>query len=61
MIIDCHGHLGDILYPGGLLYGSDWPWGNHIPAIKAVRKACKGDRTLENLIFFENAAGLLKV
>ena len=53
--------LIEVFGPERVLYGSDWPWGNHIPAIKAVRKACKGDRTLENLIFFENAAGLLKL
>jgi hypothetical protein len=32
-----------------------------MPAIKIVRKACKGDKALENLIFNENAAGLLKL
>jgi predicted TIM-barrel fold metal-dependent hydrolase len=53
--------LIEVFGPERVLYGSDWPWGNHIPAIKAVRKACQGDRTLENLIFCENAAGLLKV
>jgi hypothetical protein len=42
-----------------VLYGSDWPWGNHMPAIKIVRKACRGDKSLENRIFRENAAGLL--
>jgi predicted TIM-barrel fold metal-dependent hydrolase len=53
--------LIDVFGPEKVLYGSDWPWGNHVPGIKAVRKACKGDRTLEDLIFYENAAGLLKV
>jgi predicted TIM-barrel fold metal-dependent hydrolase len=53
--------LIDVFGPERVLYGSDWPWGNHIPAIKAVRRGCEGDRTLENLIFYENAAGLLKV
>jgi predicted TIM-barrel fold metal-dependent hydrolase len=53
--------LIEVFGPERVLYGSDWPWGNHIPAIKAVRKACEGDRTLENLIFYENAARLLRV
>jgi len=47
--------------PERVLYGSDWPWGNHIPAIKAVRKACRGDRALEDVIFHKNAARLLKL
>jgi uncharacterized protein len=47
--------------PERVLYGSDWPWGNHIPAIKAVRKACRADKSLEELIFHENAARLLKL
>ncbi len=45
--------------PERVLYGSDWPWGKHIPAIKIVRKACNGDHALERLIFHENAARLL--
>jgi predicted TIM-barrel fold metal-dependent hydrolase len=53
--------LIEVFGPERVLYGSDWPWGNHMPAIRAVRKACRGDRTLENLIFYENAAGLLNV
>jgi predicted TIM-barrel fold metal-dependent hydrolase len=51
--------LINVFGPERVLYGSDWPWGNHIPAIKIVRKACKGDKTLEHLLFHENAAGLL--
>ncbi len=51
--------LVEVFGPEKVLYGSDWPWGNHMPAIKIVRKACKGDKALENLIFHENAAGLL--
>jgi hypothetical protein len=53
--------LIEVFGPEKVLYGSDWPWGNHMPAIKIVRKACKGDKALENLIFNENAAGLLKL
>jgi hypothetical protein len=51
--------LVEVFGPEKVLYGSDWPWGNHLPAIKIVRKACRGDRALENLIFRENAARLL--
>lgn len=53
--------LVKVFGPERVLYGSDWPWGNHIPAIKAVRKACRGDRSLEDVIFHENAARLLKL
>ena len=69
MIIDSHGHLGNILYPGGgeLIFRkgvkkrfvvdiatfSEWR------TIKTVRKACNGDKALEKLIFHENAARLL--
>ena len=42
-----------------VLYASDWPYGNRIPAKKAVKAACRGDWDLERLIFFENAATLL--
>lgn len=53
--------LIDVFGPERVLYGSDWPWGNHIPAIKIARKACNGDKTLEHLLFHENAARLLKL
>jgi predicted TIM-barrel fold metal-dependent hydrolase len=53
--------LIQVFGPERVLYGSDWPWGNHLPAIKLVRNACKGDRGLEDLIFHENAARLLKM
>ena len=42
-----------------VLYASDWPYGNRIPAVKAVKAACRGDWDLERLIFYENAATLL--
>jgi hypothetical protein len=44
-----------------VLYGSDWPWGSRITAIKAVKKACRGDRGLERRIFYENASELLRL
>lgn len=53
--------LTEVFGPERVLYGSDWPWGNHLPAIKLVRNACKEDRALENLIFRENTARLLKL
>jgi len=42
-----------------VMYASDWPWGFRRPHIRTVKAACKGDRVLEKMIFFENAAGLL--
>ncbi|MFZ5570444.1 MAG: amidohydrolase family protein [Thermodesulfobacteriota bacterium] len=45
--------------PERVLYASDWPYGNREPAIRIVKKACRGDRALERRIFYENAAGLL--
>lgn len=47
--------------PERVLYASDWPYGNRIPAIRAARMACKGDRGLEARIFWENAAEILKI
>jgi len=45
--------------PEKVMYASDWPWGFRRPHIKTVQAACKGDRKLEEMVFFENAAGLL--
>ncbi len=45
--------------PERVLYGSDWPFGNRQTVIKSVKKACRGDRMLEDLIFHEKAAALL--
>ena len=42
-----------------VLLGADWPWGNRRPAVRTLRKACKGDKALEKRIFFENAAELM--
>lgn len=42
-----------------VMYASDWPFGNRPPAIRIVRDACRGDRRLEDRIFFENARDLL--
>ncbi len=53
--------LIEVFGPEKVLYGSDWPWGNHEPPIKIVRKACRGDKTLEDLIFHDNATRLLKL
>lgn len=47
--------------PERVMYVSDWPYGNRIPAIKIIKKACKGDKALEHRIFYENAAALLKI
>jgi predicted TIM-barrel fold metal-dependent hydrolase len=42
-----------------VLFASDWPYGNRKTAIRTVKEACKGDRVLENKIFYKNAAKLL--
>lgn len=47
--------------PERVLYASDWPYGNHLPPIKAVHKACRGDAGLARMIFADNAARLLKL
>jgi len=47
--------------PERVMYASDWPFGNRLPAIKIIKKACKGDAYLERRIFYENAASLLKM
>lgn len=45
--------------PERVMYASDWPYGNRIPSVKTVKAACKGDSSLQRLIFYENAANLL--
>jgi predicted TIM-barrel fold metal-dependent hydrolase len=47
--------------PERVLYGSDWPWGDRKTSIAAVAKACGGDKSLERMIYSENAARLLKL
>jgi hypothetical protein len=42
-----------------VMYASDWPYGNQKPAVKIIKKACCGDKSLERRIFYENAAILL--
>jgi len=54
MIIDMHAHLGDICFEGsGSLIERN--------AVRIVKKACRGDKTLEQRIFHANAAKLLKL
>lgn len=47
--------------PERVMYGSDWPWGSRTAAMAATKKACRGDKGLENLLFTENAARLLRL
>lgn len=49
------------LGPERVLYGSDWPWGSRLTAIRTLTKACRGNKSLERLVFFENAAELMKL
>jgi len=44
-----------------MLYGSDWPYGSMQPSIKVLKLACKGDKELENMLFYENAKNLLNL
>ncbi len=44
-----------------VLFASDWPYGKRRTAIKAVQKACLGDKSLENALFYENACRLLSL
>lgn len=53
--------LVDVFGPEKVLFASDWPYGNRPTAVKAVRKACQGDRILEDLIYYQNAARLLNM
>ncbi|MBP7738389.1 MAG: amidohydrolase [Spirochaetes bacterium] len=45
--------------PERVMYASDWPYGMRPPHVSTVRIACRGVRTLENRLFFKNAAELL--
>ena len=56
------GHVRALLKvfgPDRVLYASDWPYGNRKPAVKIVKKACRGDKSLEKRIFYENVASLI--
>lgn len=45
--------------PDKVLYGTDWPWGDRLTAVKCVRHACGSDKELAQRILFDNAAELL--
>ncbi len=45
--------------PEKVMYASDWPWGSRLPHIKTVKVACRGDSSLEKMLFYSNAAELL--
>jgi len=47
--------------PDRVLFGSDWPWGNRRPAVRSLKKACLGDKSLEKRIFYENASELMQL
>ena len=49
------------LGPEKVMYASDWPWGAIWPAIRQVKRACRGDKGLERRLFYDNAAELLKL
>lgn len=41
-----------------IMFASDWPYGNRLPAIRAVQAACRGDRRIEEHILWSNARDL---
>ena len=47
--------------PENVLFGSDWPWGNRIPAVKIMKQACSGDQALEKRVLYQNAAELMNL
>ena len=53
--------LISVFGPDRILYGSDWPWGNRITALKTVFSACRGDKGLEARILSENAIELMNL
>jgi predicted TIM-barrel fold metal-dependent hydrolase len=53
--------LISVFGPERVLFGSDWPFGNRPPVKTIVQEVCRGDRSLENLIFRENAVRLLRI
>ena len=58
------GHVRELIRafgPERVMFASDWPFGNRPPAIRIIKKACRGDKGLERRIFYENAADLLGI
>ena len=53
--------LIDVFGPERVLFASDWPWGSRGTPIRAVRKACAGDKGILRRIFFENSEELLGI
>jgi predicted TIM-barrel fold metal-dependent hydrolase len=53
--------LIESLGPERVLLGSDWPWGARGTPIRAVRRACRGDKKILEMIFYKNAERLLKI
>jgi len=44
-----------------IMFASDWHYGLRKPMIATVYEACKNDAALQKLIFYDNAANLLKI
>jgi len=53
--------LISVFGPEKVMYGSDWPWGSRTAVMAATSEACNGDKSLEKLIFSENAQQLLRL
>ena len=44
-----------------VMFASDWHYGLRKPAVATVFEACRKDAALQKLVFYENAANLLKL
>ncbi|MBN1571971.1 MAG: amidohydrolase [Deltaproteobacteria bacterium] len=53
--------LIDSFGPERVLFASDWPWGSRSTPIRAVKRACRGDKKISDMIFYKNAEKLLKI
>jgi predicted TIM-barrel fold metal-dependent hydrolase len=47
--------------PERVLFGSDWPWAKRTTAVKAIEEALAGEKALQSMICYENAARILKM
>ena len=53
--------LINVFGPDRVMYASDWPFGNRLPAVKIVKKACQRNKALETRVLYKNAASLVGV
>lgn len=53
--------LLDLFGTNRVMYASDWPYGDRTISINIMKDACGNNKNLENKVFYENAAQLLKL